>query len=161
MKLLKQPIARRANLEDDCTGHFFEQRFYSGALLDDDAVLAAMSYVDLNPIRAKIAKSLEQSDSTSVQHRLNNSRAAIEEYLAPVISGLKDSTLIPISAGEYFRRLRAIAKPQKSALEGSAVSRWQRHLSALATRQRAYGSLNALSQWLAVRGFQHREQPLA
>ncbi|MDE0191409.1 MAG: hypothetical protein OXQ90_08630, partial [Gammaproteobacteria bacterium] len=28
MKHLKQPIARRANLEDDCTGHFFEQRFY-------------------------------------------------------------------------------------------------------------------------------------
>jgi hypothetical protein len=33
MKHLKQPIARPANLEDKCTGHFFEGRFYSGALL--------------------------------------------------------------------------------------------------------------------------------
>ena len=32
MKHLKQPVARCANLEDGCTGHFFEQRFYSGAL---------------------------------------------------------------------------------------------------------------------------------
>ena len=37
MKHLKQPIARRANLEDGCEGHFFEQRFYSGALLSEDA----------------------------------------------------------------------------------------------------------------------------
>ena len=53
MKHLKQPIARRANQEDDCLGHFFEQRFYSGALLSEEALLAAMVYVDLNPIRAR------------------------------------------------------------------------------------------------------------
>ncbi len=59
MQLLKQPIARRANLEDGCQGHFFEKRFYSGALLDEQALLAAMAYVDLNPIRAKLADTLE------------------------------------------------------------------------------------------------------
>ena len=42
MKHLKQPVARRANLEDDCTGHFFEQRFYSGALLTGETLIAAM-----------------------------------------------------------------------------------------------------------------------
>ena len=52
MKHLKQPIAWRANREDGCTGHFFESRFYSGALLDEAALIAAMVYVDLNPIRA-------------------------------------------------------------------------------------------------------------
>ena len=55
MKHLKQPIARRANLENDRTGHFFEQRFYSGALLTEEALLAAMVYVDLNPVRAGLA----------------------------------------------------------------------------------------------------------
>ena len=30
MKHLKQPIAWRANREDNCTGHFFEGRFFSG-----------------------------------------------------------------------------------------------------------------------------------
>mgnify|MGYP006085397397 FL=1 len=54
MKHLKQPIAYQANKEDRCSGHFFEGRFYSGALLDENAVIAAMAYVDLNPIRAKI-----------------------------------------------------------------------------------------------------------
>ena len=29
------PVARRANLENGCAGHFFEQRFYSGAPLTD------------------------------------------------------------------------------------------------------------------------------
>ena len=52
MKHLKQPIAWRANREDNCTGHFFESRFYSGALLSEQAVLATMAYVDLNPVRA-------------------------------------------------------------------------------------------------------------
>ena len=51
MKHLEQPIARRANLEDDRTGHFFEQRFYSGAMLTEEALIAAMAYVDLNPPR--------------------------------------------------------------------------------------------------------------
>ena len=46
MKHLKQPIAYQANKEDHCTGHFFEGRFYSGALFDESAAIAAMPYVD-------------------------------------------------------------------------------------------------------------------
>lgn len=161
MKLLKQPIARRANLEDDCTGHFFEQRFYSAALLDDAAVIAAMTYVDLNPIRAKIAKSLEGSDYTSAQFRLRNSAAAIREYLAPVISGLHDSPVVPITNEEYFWRLRAIASSPKPAKRGVAISRYHSHVQSMRKRQRAYGALSALTEWLAVRGLQLRERPLA
>lgn len=161
MKLLKQPIARRANLEDGCSGHFFEQRFYSGALLDDDAVIAAMAYVDLNPIRAKIASSLENSDNTSAQHRLRNSAAAIEEYLAPVISGLPEPSRVPISTADYFRRLRAVTHGERNKVQGSVHGRFQDHLTALAKRQRAYGALSLLAQWLAVRGLQLREQALA
>ena len=70
MQHLKQPIARRANEEDDCKGHFFEQRFYSGALLSEEAVLAAMAYVDLNPVRAKLARRLAQCHHTSISARL-------------------------------------------------------------------------------------------
>ncbi|MXY54044.1 MAG: hypothetical protein F4Y86_16170 [Gammaproteobacteria bacterium] len=51
MRHLKQPIARRANREDDCTGHFFEQRFFSGPLRTTEDVVATMCYVDLNPVR--------------------------------------------------------------------------------------------------------------
>jgi REP element-mobilizing transposase RayT len=54
MQYFKQPIARQANCEGQVSGHFFEQRFYSGVLLCEEAVLATMAYVELNPVRARI-----------------------------------------------------------------------------------------------------------
>ena len=70
MRELNEFIARRANEEDGCTGRFWEGKFKSQPLLDLPALISCMVYVDLNPIRASMAKSLSDSDNTSIQRRL-------------------------------------------------------------------------------------------
>jgi hypothetical protein len=70
MRTLNEHIARQANAEDGVTGRFWEGRFKSQALLDEAALVAAMAYVDLNPVRAGLAATPEASDYTSIQTRV-------------------------------------------------------------------------------------------
>jgi hypothetical protein len=70
MGRLNEFIARAANKEDSIKGRFWESRFKCQNLLDDAAIAACMVYVDLNPIRAALAATPEESDFTSIQERI-------------------------------------------------------------------------------------------
>ena len=76
MKVVNESIAREANKEDQCTGHFWESRFHCDALPDEQALAACMAYVDLNPVRACMAKTPEASDHTSIKTRCTAASSA-------------------------------------------------------------------------------------
>ena len=72
---MSQNIAQRANKEDGEVGKFFQARCRAVRLLDETAILACEAYVGLNPIRAAIAETVEDSDFTSAQKRCCDVRA--------------------------------------------------------------------------------------
>lgn len=159
MKHLKQPIAWRANQEDGCTGHFFEGRFYSGALLSEAAVIAAMAYVDLNPVRAKIARSIEKCRDSSIYARLkvlSNSPERLREALAPLASGLERPTKrLQITLREYADQLRLLIPASGITRLTDSQSRWFARVASIKKRQRAYGFLDELQEWIDSRGWKH------
>jgi REP element-mobilizing transposase RayT len=72
MAYLKEPISRAANEEDDASGAFWAGRFWCALLPNNDALLACSLYVNMNPIRAGIAKRPEDAQFTSVFERIRD-----------------------------------------------------------------------------------------
>ena len=66
MKCLKEPLSRLANRQHKTRGAFFEQRFKSGGVLDEEALLTICADIDLNPVAAGIVEVPEASPHTSV-----------------------------------------------------------------------------------------------
>lgn len=127
MRCLNEHLARRANEEDGCSGRFWEGRFKSQALLDEAAVLTCMGYVDLNPIRAKMAETPEQSDFTSIQQRIS---ASLKETpladdlpaLMPLVRQHKDKhrNAIGFTTNDYLQLVdwagRAVREDKRGAI---------------------------------------------
>ena len=80
LSLSPEPAGKRVRIKStqsqNLKSHFSFQparrqgRFTSRALLTEKALMAAMTYVDLNPIRADIATSVSTSRYTSVKRRV-------------------------------------------------------------------------------------------
>lgn len=165
MQHLKQPIAVRANQEDGCKGHFWEQRFYSGAILDEDHLLAAMAYVDLNPVRAGIAKNIRECEHTSIHRRLQgfeNTQARLDDVVRPLVSGLgrRRTKRFSMTLKSYVTRLemtiarhyRGLQHTQPQA-DDEQWSTWSSRLNSLGKRRRAFGDDATLNTWLEQRNF--------
>ena len=103
MRLLCQRIAIRANREDQETGKFWQARFRAVRIMDEQALLACAAYVDLNPIRAALAETLEDSDHTSVQRRIQaeRERATGEDRQQPSAGAEASPVTLP-SAPDCF-----------------------------------------------------------
>jgi hypothetical protein len=82
MRLLSQKIGRKANQEDQELGKFWQARYRAVRLLDETALLACAAYVDLNPIRAAMAQTIETSDFTSAQQRALELRESLQTNFA-------------------------------------------------------------------------------
>jgi hypothetical protein len=82
MAKLDEFVARAANKEDGVKGRFWESRFKCQVLLDQAALCTCMVYVDLNPIRAALAATPEDSDFTSIQERIHAWKNEIVQTLS-------------------------------------------------------------------------------
>lgn len=142
MRLLSQPLAAMANREEDQVGRFWQGRFRAVRICDEAALLACAAYVDLNPIRAALAETLEASGYTSVQRRIESlpriatsAAPASDQFLAPIEIDQRrdaigaassnspyrasDKGFLPMSAIEYIRLLDWTARvvaPGKSGV---------------------------------------------
>ncbi|MFK7738056.1 MAG: transposase [Pirellulaceae bacterium] len=110
MRLLCQHVGQRANRETGETGKFWESRFRAVRLLDDSAILSAVAYVDLNPIRAGLAQTIEESDFTSAKLRLEALLAKSATPTPPNSPDMKtaaasDAALAPVHVDELRHAL--------------------------------------------------------
>ena len=77
MRYFSHHMAVRSNQEDESSGHFWEARFGSEVLASESSVLACMIYVDLNPVRAQMAATPEESDYTGAKDRIDDLRISL------------------------------------------------------------------------------------
>jgi len=132
MRCLNEHIARLANFEDKCSGRFWEGRFKSQAILDEAALINTMVYIDLNPIRAKIAETPESSAYTSIAERLaprnlaSDVTCAFHGKLMPFMDGkeLASEPCIPMHLTDYIELVdwtgRQIRPDKRGAISDDA-----------------------------------------
>ncbi|MBL8262722.1 MAG: hypothetical protein JNM58_09860 [Xanthomonadaceae bacterium] len=173
MRCLVEPIARRANREDGCKGRFWEGRYKCQALCDKRSILAAMAYVDLNPIRAGMADRLETSAHTSAAERASQAKkdpASASSPLKPVAGSLRPT--FDLTVADYLQILdwtgRQLAQGKRGRISPDAPAvlstidhegtRWTIRVAAFGSGwHRAAGSAQDLmalaermgQQWLA------------
>jgi len=112
-------------------------------------------YVDLNPVRAKIVKRAVDASYKSLTKRLDvlaSDETRLQEYLAPVVSGLNKNkmtkpTVLSITSASYLDYLQQASLVDNIPIDKEAA--WYRRASIFKRKQRA----DKLSAWAAARGW--------
>ncbi|MGL4207665.1 MAG: transposase [Aeromonadaceae bacterium] len=136
MRCLNEYIAREANREDGCKGRFWEGRFKSQAILDEKGLMASMVYVDLNPLRAGLVSTPEESADVSIHQRIQeyqrqsvtNSTAAEPEanhpWLLPFATATTQPELasLPCTFSDYLQLLDWTGRVRRADKPGSIAA---------------------------------------
>ena len=116
MRCINENLARRANREDKSKGRFWEGRFKSQALLDEAALIKCMAYVDLNPIRAKMARTPEHSAHTSLRSRI----AGTTGHLLPFASNSNTrQRSVPMRYEDYLQLVDGTGRALRAGKRGA------------------------------------------
>lgn len=102
LRITHARYARRINKRHGWQGHLWQERFHS-FVMDEEHLLAAARYVELNPVRAGLCHHPEEWPWSSVHRHLNNShdrlisgsgmRAYSHDWHAWLAEGTTDSEL--------------------------------------------------------------------
>lgn len=149
MRCTKEPLARLSNREDGCKGRFWEGRFHSQTLLDTRAVVACMTYVDLNPTRADMCDVPEADPFTSLHYRVKatfDSTDAHEHLPAGMINldNQSDQTQSPqilVNTLEYLQLVDLTARQSRPDKRGALSSQTQPVLQRLGISQSSWQDL--------------------
>lgn len=139
MRIVNENIARQANKEDRCMGRFWEGRFKSQALLDERALLSCMAYVDLNPIRADMAATPEQSMQTSIKKRIIDT--ASQQGLESFVGINQQSIGIPYTLKDYIELVDWTGRIIRDDKRGHIQNTLPKILDRLSLDKNSYRSL--------------------
>lgn len=136
MRCTSEVIARMANAEDECTGRFWEGRFKATVLPDEAAIAACMAYVDLNPVRAGLAKAPEQSEFTSAQERIRDLKSAEDVSTAEakdvrIEHGAKAGWLAPVELEPKRKNVREKCSNRRASNRGCVFMSLPQYLELL------------------------------
>lgn len=91
MKSLKEPLSRMVNKAEKCTGAFFEGRFKSIAVLDEEALLSVCAYilllVDYTGRLLRDGKATVSSELASILDRIGSSADAWQARVSRLRGG--------------------------------------------------------------------------
>ncbi len=144
MKSLNEFIARRANKEDDCKGRFWEGRFRCQRVNEEAALLGCAVYIDLNPVRAGISQTPEESRFTSAYERieaLRQGKSDGELWLAPIQDTGGRRGFLSISLEEYLTVLDETGRIIRNDKRGAIPNNLEPILTRIGIRSKGWTAL--------------------